>query len=147
MLVQDKLYRHGSVVSWTCPGVVLCDETALDSLGELLTCGFISRIMRSCVVMIGYRLSPLGRSSCYFPFTGTVGTISIFGGLGERVSVMNGLKGLTTVTFLFGKTLGNILKCFLRMEVRIKRKIRHLSNLVRRWINVELFEWILCMRL
>jgi hypothetical protein len=138
--VRDKLYRHGSAVTRTCPRCAQGDETVLHALVQ---CPCIADLWS----YVEQLLSRVGRIELSTESILKIDPPPSFGREGRAVFLClvamakeivwwTRLKGLKTDIFLFGQALIGFFKFHLKRKVRVEREVLLPSIFFERWVNV-----------
>jgi hypothetical protein len=138
--VRDKLHRHGSAVTRTCPRCAQSDETVLHALVQ---CACIADLWS----YVEQLLSRVGRIDLSTETILKIDPPPSFGREGRAVFLClvamtkeivwwTRLKGLKTDTFLFGQALIGFFKFHLKRKVRVEREVLSPSKFYERWVNV-----------
>ena len=138
--VRDKLYRHGSANSRTCPRCDQGDETVLHAIVQ---CPCIAELW-ACVEQL---LSRVGRVRLSAGSIVKIEPPPSFGREGRLVFLClvamvkeivwwTRLKGLRSGLFLSGQALINFFKFHLRRKMRVERAALPPSVFEKRWVKV-----------
>lgn len=135
--VRDKLYKHGNVVSQTCPRCVQNDKMVLCALVQCPSIANLRIYVEHLPSRVGWiRLST--ESIVPPPSFNREGKdvfICLVAMVKEVVCWMR-LKGLKSNTFLIGRSLTNFFDFHLKRKIRVVREVLSFGQFADRWIKV-----------